>query len=257
MQKISFAKYHGAGNDFVLIDNRKNAISLSEKEVAFLCNRRLGIGADGLMLLENADGFDFKMRYFNADGKEATMCGNGGRCIVAFANRIGIKREKYLFTAIDGKHFAYLKKDTVKLQMTDVLAPNKFDSDWFLDTGSPHLVCKVDDIKQINVSEKGKQLRYDSRFGAGGCNVNFIQLKENKINIRTYERGVEAETLACGTGAVASAIAANSLYPDIQEFELEALGGILKVQFEKSNNKYTNVWLEGPVAFVFEAEITI
>jgi len=256
MRKISFAKYHGAGNDFSLIDNRNAIINLSEKEIAFLCNRRLGIGADGLMLLEKEKGFDFKMRYYNADGKEATMCGNGGRCIVAFANKIGIKKEKYQFIAVDGEHLAHLKKDIVNLKMTTVNEINTFDTDYFLDTGSPHLVRMVKDIKKTNVYEEGKHLRYDSRFGKDGCNVNFIQIKENKIDIRTYERGVEAETLACGTGAVASAIAANQLFPKIKEFELKALGGTLKVRFEKNNDKYTNIWLQGPATFVFDGELS-
>jgi len=257
MKKIIFAKYHGAGNDFILIDNSANNVNLTEKEIAFLCHRHLGVGADGLMLLEEDILADFKMRYFNADGKEATMCGNGGRCIVAFANKIGIKKEQYVFNAVDSEHIAYLKENTVKLKMAEVSKIDKFDKDYFLDTGSPHLVRQVADLQKIDLDKEGRDLRYDVRFGAGGCNVNFIQIDKNKINIRTYERGVEAETLACGTGAVASAIAANQLYPDIKEFELQALGGLLKVSFNKENNRYTSIWLEGPATFVFEAEIEI
>ncbi len=254
---LVFSKYHGAGNDFILIDNRNNSFSLNKLQIEKLCHRRFGIGADGLMLLESDSSTDFRMRYFNSDGKEGSMCGNGGRCIVAFAKEIGIHKTHYHFVAIDGLHEAYLETSLINLKMTDVENIQKFDNDWFLNTGSPHAVELVEKIESINVAQEGKQLRYDSRFGTNGTNVNFIELDQNQIKIRTYERGVEAETYACGTGAVASAIIANQIKPQIKQFTLEALGGTLKVSFEKSDDKYSNIWLKGPAVKVFSGEIDI
>jgi len=253
--EISFIKYQGAGNDFILIDNRNNKIILSTSEIESLCNRRFGIGADGLMLLESDLKTDFKMRYFNSDGKEGSMCGNGGRCIVAFAFEIGIQKEYYNFIAIDGLHEAYYKNNIVDLKMTEVDKIEKFDKDWFLNTGSPHAVEIVNNIDKVDVATEGKILRYDHRFGKNGTNVNFIEINKNKIQIRTFERGVEAETYACGTGAVASAIVAHQNNPEISKYKLSAIGGDLEVRFDKKNNKYTNIWLKGPATKVFSGII--
>jgi diaminopimelate epimerase len=255
--KITFSKYHGAGNDFILVDNRAKKYRLSTKEIAELCHRRFGIGADGLMLLEKDKASDFKMIYYNSDGKEGSMCGNGGRCIVAFAYEIGIQKETYLFTATDGLHEAFFdkNKNEVNLKMTDVDKIQKFTNDWFLDTGSPHAVEIVKNIDSINVAEEGKKLRYDTRFGEAGCNVNFVEINNGNLKIRTFERGVEAETLACGTGAVASAIIAHRLNSKQHKFSLKALGGNLEVTFENKNNNYSNIWLKGPVKKVFSGNI--
>jgi len=254
---LKFSKYQGAGNDFVLIDNRKNKIQLSEKQIKNLCHRRFGVGADGLMLLETDQTTNFKMKYYNSDGKEGTMCGNGGRCIVAFAKEIGIIQKHYHFTAIDGSHEAILKDSEVNLKMSDVNDIKQFESDWFLDTGSPHAVEVVKNISEVKVASEGKKLRYDQRFGTEGTNVNFIEINNNKLKIRTYERGVEAETYACGTGAVASAIIANQIDTSQNKFILEALGGTLEVSFDRNNNSYTNIWLKGPAVKVFSGEILI
>ncbi len=254
---IPFSKYHGAGNDFILIDNRNKTYQFTEKQIKKLCHRRFGIGADGLMLLEKDTETDFRMKYYNSDGKEGSMCGNGGRCIVAFADEIGIKKEHYHFIAIDGLHQAFLRNIEVNLKMSDVFDIQKFKNDWFLDTGSPHAVEIVKDINTVNVSEEGKNLRHDTRFGKYGCNVNFIEINNTNLKIRTYERGVEAETYACGTGAVASAIIANQLNKNQNKFTIEALGGQLEVSFENTNNNYTNIWLKGPAIQVFCGEINI
>ncbi len=255
--KIIFSKYHGAGNDFILIDNRAQIIKLAEEQIENICHRRFGIGADGLMLLESDSETDFRMIYYNSDGKEGSMCGNGGRCIVAFANEIGIKKEHYHFMATDGLHEALLESSQIDLKMTNVENIKRFENDWFLDTGSPHAVEVVKNIEFINVSEEGQQLRQDSRFGENGTNVNFIEINKNQIKIRTYERGVEAETYACGTGAVASAIIANQINPNIEQFTLKALGGTLNVSFDVSNKRYQNIWLKGPAIKVFSGEIII
>lgn len=255
--KIHFYKYHGAGNDFIMIDNREQTYDLSEYQINHLCHRRFGIGADGLMLLEQDDTLDFKMRYYNSDGKEGTMCGNGGRCIVAFAKHLGIDKEKYLFSAIDGVHEAFFEDRMVNLKMTPVENIRQFEDAWFLDTGSPHVVQFVSNIEHFEVSEKGKELRYDERFGSSGSNVNFIEPSGDSLKIRTYERGVEAETYACGTGAVASAIIAHQQFPDKYHFVLEALGGTLEVRFEKKDKQYCNIWLKGPAQFVFEGAIEL
>ena len=254
---IPFSKYHGAGNDFILIDNRENLIKLYTKEIKKLCNRRFGIGADGLMLLERSSDKDFRMVYFNADGKEGSMCGNGGRCIVAFSKEIGIIKEHDHFGAVDGSHEAFILSDEVNLKMTTIKNIQKFDNEWFLDTGSPHAVKIVKDINAVNVALEGKKLRFDQRFGKNGTNVNFIEVNNSEIDIRTYERGVEEETLACGTGAVASAIIAHQNNPKTSTYSIKALGGNLVVSFEKIQDLYTNVWLKGPAVKVFEGKILI
>jgi len=254
---IPFSKYHGAGNDFILIDNRKNNIQLSTDKIEKLCNRRFGVGADGLMLLETNESKDFKMLYFNSDGKEGSMCGNGGRCIVAFAKEIGVSKKHYFFDAIDGPHEAFLIENEVNLKMSTIKNIKKFDNEWFLDTGSPHVVKVVNDINSIKVDSEGKKLRFDARFGENGANVNFIEINNSEIEIRTYERGVEEETLACGTGAVASAIIAHQNSPEISTYFLNALGGNLEVSFEKLQDLYTNVWLKGPAIKVFEGKISL
>lgn len=254
---IHFQKFHGAGNDFIIIDNRSLNHQLTTKQIAKLCHRRFGIGADGLMLLELDENTDFRMKYYNSDGKEGSMCGNGGRCIVAFAKAIGIDKKHYTFNAIDGLHEAFIQNFLVDLKMSDVIDIQHIQDEWFLDTGSPHVVKIVNSIQDVNVAVEGKKLRYDERFGPNGSNVNFIQLNQQQLDIRTFERGVEAETYACGTGAVASAIIANQVMPDNFSFVLKALGGQLEVKFEKTGNNYHNIWLKGPAEKVFEGQIVL
>jgi len=253
-----FYKYQGAGNDFVIIDNRDKSFDGSDsKRIEGMCDRRFGIGADGLMLLEDHKEHDFTMRYFNSDGLEASMCGNGGRCIAAFAVHIGVIKESknFTFMAVDGLHHASYNNGIVTLKMIDVDTIIKTDNYTFLNTGSPHHVTFVEDTEATDVYTIGKSIRYSEAY-PDGTNVNFVQfMDKNTIRVRTYERGVENETLACGTGVVASAISAQQIKPDITDFNIKVKGGELRVFFTPNNGKYKDIWLEGPAEFVFKGTI--
>ncbi len=257
---LQFYKYQGTGNDFIMIDNRslsfpKNNTTIINK----LCDRRFGIGADGLILLEPAENYDFKMIYFNADGNEGSMCGNGGRCLAAFAKQLGIFEDETTFIATDGEHYATINNEIVSIKMIDIDCIIKEKNYTFLNTGSPHHIEFTDDISAINVKESGKKIRYGAPYFKEGTNVNFAeQTGNNSFKVRTYERGVENETLACGTGVTAVAIAANNNGITKQNsIKIEVLGGKLEVSFEKENNTYKNVFLTGPAKFVFEGKIKI
>ena len=251
---IPFFKYQGAGNDFIIIDNRKQDIHLSNEQVAQLCHRHYGIGADGLMLLENAEGYDFRMVYYNSDGGESTMCGNGGRCITAFAHKLSIIDNEATFVAIDGAHTATLNEDgTISLQMQDVLEINATGGYSILNTGSPHYVLWVNDVQLVDVYNEGKKIRNQASFQPGGINVNFVQLFDGKLWVRTYERGVEDETLSCGTGVTASAIASTTNATGTFEIPVNTPGGTLTVSFTKdSSTSAIDVMLTGPAKLVFE-----
>ncbi|MGB1209992.1 MAG: diaminopimelate epimerase [Lacinutrix venerupis] len=254
----TFFKYQGTGNDFVFIDNRKELFNKNNtKLIAHLCNRRFGIGADGLILLENDEDADFKMVYFNADGNESTMCGNGGRCIVAFANKLNIFKDKTTFNAIDGLHEATIDNGFVKLKMKDVDDVEVFKDYVFLNTGSPHHVTLVENIKEYNVKNEGAKIRYGAPYNKVGTNVNFVkQIDSETFSVRTYERGVEDETLSCGTGVTAVALAMHTLEKTNTEVvTLNVEGGTLKVSFEKTKKGYKNIWLQGPATLVFKGEI--
>lgn len=258
--KMQFYKYQGAGNDFVVIDNRKMLIDKSNHQlINKLCDRRFGIGADGLMLLQEKKGYDFEMVYFNADGYEGTMCGNGGRCIVAFAYFLGIIKEKTTFWAIDGEHLAdVINPNYINLKMGDVNEIEINDDFYFMNTGSPHYVAFVKGIEELDVFTAGKAIRYNDRFKDEGTNVNFVEEINNRLLVRTYERGVENETLACGTGITACAIAASIQDKKAKaEYEIKALGGELKVRYNKSDNTFNNIWLEGPAKQVFVGEVEV
>lgn len=276
-------KYQGAGNDFVILDNRKNEYNLSTEQIKLLCDRRFGVGSDGLMLLGASDKYDFSMRYFNADGYEGTMCGNGGRCLVAFAAHIGIK--KFEFEAIDGYHHAEVleigkHRCIVKLRMIDINEYKKYSENaYFLNTGSPHYVEFVENVMEYPVDEKGKYWRWYKDF-PGGTNVNFVEVAKNKIKVRTYERGVEAETYACGTGVTASSIA-TYLFCDkgftekeqimvssqgqkpyqieTVKYDIQALGDNLSVSFKynKDEKFFSDIYLTGPATFVFDTHIEL
>lgn len=259
--RLHFSKYQGAGNDFVLIDNRSEVLKNPTPQiVARLCDRRFGIGADGLMLLEKAEGYDFRMIYYNADGNESTMCGNGGRCITAFAQQIGAISNNATFIAIDGPHEAVVHSDgDVDLKMISVSGIETIQNDKFLDTGSPHYVSFVDDINQLDIYKEGRNIRYNDRFKAEGTNVNFVSIHSNHLEVATYERGVEDETLACGTGVVASSIAA-AIRLELKQnnFAIKTKGGELGVRFEiEDEQNFKNVWLKGPATHVFEGSIDI
>ena len=249
---MKFYKYQGTGNDFVIVDNRNDFFPKENTElINHICDRRFGIGADGFILLENDKSADFKMVYYNADGNESTMCGNGGRCIVAFAHFLDVFEEKTTFNAIDGLHEAEIKSGIVKLKMVDVTNIKSIDKDYELNTGSPHYVQYVEDVENFDVYTNGNKIRNNATYSAEGINVNFVTpLTENKLFVRTYERGVEDETFSCGTGVTASALTFMQ-NNNLTSVDIKVLGGNLKVSAEKSENGYKNIWLEGPAKQVF------
>jgi diaminopimelate epimerase len=253
--KIHFFKYQGAGNDFILIDNRTLWFDGADDSlIRFLCDRRFGVGADGLMLLEHDPAYDFRMRYFNSDGHEASMCGNGGRCMAAFARKLHIIQDQTRFMAVDGSHEATLGSDgQVTLRMRDVASIERVSDDYFLDTGSPHYVLFRDSLEGLNVYTEGRKIRYNERFRETGTNVNFVQWEDDRLKVVTYERGVEDETLACGTGITAAALcAALESGKHKGMFQVTARGGVLWVSFERKEEGFRNIWLKGPAEFVFE-----
>lgn len=254
---MEFYKYQGTGNDFVMIDNRNLQFPKEQLIIEKLCDRRFGIGGDGLILLENEEGFDFKMVYYNSDGNESTMCGNGGRCLVAFAFFLDIFESKCKFNAVDGLHEAEIRNGTVKLKMIDVPEIENFENDFVLNTGSPHYVKYVEHINDYDVYTNGKNIRNSEKFFKEGINVNFIeQLSDNELFVRTYERGVEDETYSCGTGVTASAL--TYLQKNNQSnIAIKTLGGNLKVYAQKNNSGFSDVWLEGPAKQVFKGTIQL
>ena len=259
MKTIAFNKYQGAGNDFIMIDNRQHLIDPDNSEIINrLCDRRFGIGADGLILISDYDTLDFEMKYFNSDGKPGSMCGNGGRCAAHFAMKCGIAGKNQKFMAFDGPHEARVENEIVRLQIADVKGFNIIDDNYFINTGSPHYIVFSDDVNKINVYEEGKRLRWSEKFAPGGTNVNFVQVIDGGLKIRTFERGVEDETLACGTGVTASAIASVLKgHFDTTPVNVSARGGDLKVEFRIENKEIMNVWLTGPATFVFEGSIDL
>jgi diaminopimelate epimerase len=256
---INFSKYQGTGNDFVIIDNRDGNISLSNEQIAFLCDRRFGVGSDGLMLLGTAAGYDFKMTYYNANGTEGTMCGNGGRCLVQFAHDNGIVKELYSFIAIDGPHEASIHNNGwVHLKMSDVHAVETGEDFFVTNTGSPHYIKMVEGIENFNVFNEGKAIRYNDRFAKEGINVNFIEHQKDHLFVRTYERGVENETYSCGTGVTASAIISFLHKQGEQEVSIKTIGGKLAVSFNnQGGGHFNNIWLKGPGTFVYKSSILV
>lgn len=257
---IKFSKYQGAGNDFVLIDHRDSQLkNIDKKLVAQLCDRRFGIGADGLMFLTQHPDFDFEMIYYNADGNVGSMCGNGGRCIVAFAKHLGIIDSETNFLAVDGPHYAKITAEGnwIELQMIDVDAISKDGEAFVLNTGSPHYVKQVSNLDVFNVFENGKQIRNNDIYKAKGINVNFVEDKGDHLFVRTFERGVEDETFACGTGVTAVAMAmAQQKEPGYIETPVKVLGGKLQINFDYDGSKFTNVFLCGPAEKVFEGSLS-
>lgn len=256
---MQFYKYEGTGNDFVMIDNRTLQFPKDDiKLIGKICDRRFGVGADGLILLENDESSDFKMVYYNSDGNESSMCGNGGRCLVAFAKKLGIIENQAVFIAVDGLHNATIdEKGIVSLQMKDVDEVHEHENHVFLNTGSPHHVQLVEDLNIFDVRNEGAKIRYGDLYGKAGSNVNFVtQTDEDKFALRTYERGVEDETLSCGTGATAVAIAMKATgKTGSSVIQLRVAGGELEVSFTEKNGFFTQVFLKGPATFVFEGNI--
>jgi len=259
--QVHFYKYQGTGNDFIVLDNRKHDYSnLSSEQIRRLCDRRFGIGADGLMMLNEKVGYDFEMKYYNADGREGSMCGNGGRCMVRFAYQLGIHRNLYNFLAADGVHEAEIDPDgIISLKMKDVDNVRKFHSDFILDTGSTHYIKIVSDVMNVDVFKKGHDIRYSKEFEEEGINVNFVeQVSDDKIIVRTYERGVEDETYSCGTGVAAAALVCYHNENGFNEVEVKTLGGNLSVEFDRiDESAYENIWLCGPAEKAFEGTVEL
>lgn len=257
---IIFQKYQGTGNDFIIIDNRDGSVIINKDQIEKMCNRRFGIGADGLMLLNAHPDYDFEMKYYNSDGNESSMCGNGGRCLVKFASEVGIVRTDYKFIATDGEHQATINLDgTVSLKMNDVEKVEYVNGNYVLNTGSPHFVSYNDNVWQLDVVKKGREIRFSPEYKQEGINVNFVEETEEPdvIKVRTYERGVENETLSCGTGVTAAAIVSYHNDNGFNRVEVKTKGGDLSVEFDKIGDRFENVWLNGPAEKVFEGEIEI
>jgi diaminopimelate epimerase len=259
---LHFYKYQGAGNDFILVDNRDRSFKDTDKQtVSKLCDRRFGIGADGMMLIQNQENYDFEMLYFNADGNPGSMCGNGGRCIVAFAKHLGIIDTDTNFLAVDGPHYAKVSEqgNWVDLQMIDI---NKIDRDgaaYVLNTGSPHYVTQVEDLKTLNVYETGYNIRNNDTYKSEGINVNFVEDLGDHLFVRTFERGVEDETYACGTGVTAVALSMAKHKNTIGHIDtpVKVLGGTLNIHFDYDGESFRNVFLCGPAEQVFEGDLNL
>jgi diaminopimelate epimerase len=261
---IQFYKYHGAGNDFIIFNCLNDSLDFTEDHIAYICDRHTGIGADGVMFLLKSEEYDFEMKYYNSDGKEGTMCGNGGRCMISFAYDMGIIKDEYRFIAVDGKHYGKIleinaKEKTVELQMTDVNMVNEQNGKYVIDTGSPHYLDFRENIENLDVYQEGRSIRYSEQFEEEGINVNFIESRENKLYVRTYERGVENETLACGTGVTAAAIAMSLKQKGkYSQYDIQTLGGDLHVRFQSSGkNRFTNIFLTGPATYVFTGALEL
>jgi diaminopimelate epimerase len=256
---LSFYKYHGTGNDFIIIDNRDGNLELTTAQVKRLCDRRFGIGADGLMMLQQLPGYDFEMVYFNADGREASMCGNGGRCLTKFAYDMGIHKDRFRFLAVDGDHEAIITQNGwINLKMKDVDGIEEHHGDAVLDTGSPHYVKAVENVMDLDVYREGKEIRYSREYEKNGINVNFVENEDRRIIVRTYERGVEDETYSCGTGVTAAALVFAHNDNGFNRIEVQTKGGHLAVEFDKvMEHRFENIWLCGPATFVYKGEIVV
>lgn len=254
--EFTFYKYHGTGNDFIVIDNRSLFFPEDNSTlIKSICDRHFGIGADGLILLQNGNENVLHMSYFNADGRIGSMCGNGGRCFAHFANHLGLIQEKIQFNAFDGEHEAILSNGYISLKMNDVSEVVAHSDHLFIDTGSPHHVQYVDDLSNFDVVSMGKDIRY-GLYGLEGANINFVEkIKDDEFYVRTYERGVEDETLSCGTGVTAVALASyESKRSGSNTIKLKTHGGELEVRFIKEENKYCEIYLTGPAKMVYKGE---
>jgi len=259
--QLTFHKYQGTGNDFIILNSYHDEIPLlSTRQIKHLCHRHLGIGADGLMLLKKISGYDFEMKYYNADGLESSMCGNGGRCLVMFAHNNGIRKSTYQFLAIDGEHEAEIDdQGLVRLKMKDVQEVIYHNGYALLNTGSPHFVKFVNDVENVDVFETGRDIRYSEPFATDGINVNFAEtLQQDAIYVRTYERGVEDETMSCGTGVTAAALLAAHNENGFNSVTVKTPGGTLSVEYNKTDDtNFTNIWLCGPAQLVFKGTIEL
>lgn len=258
---VHFHKYHGAGNDFILLNNFTGQTHLSSEQIAFICNRHFGVGADGLIEIRRSEHYDFKMIYYNSNGLIGSMCGNGGRAATAFANQQQIVGTACAFEAYDGVHYAQIienidNRSVVRLSMKDIEMYDINDNRLIINTGSPHYVAICDNLAAIDIHKSGKKIRYDKSISKEGVNVNFLENTSDGLFLRTYERGVENETLSCGTGVTAAAIAAN-LWFGTASSVIHTKGGQLKVSLERDGTAFRNITLEGPAEFVFSGQISL
>ena len=254
--KATFHKYQAAGNDFVIIDNRNNQFPKTPEIIQRICDRKFGVGADGLILIEPSKTGLFEMIYYNPDATQS-LCGNGCRAAIRFAESLDIALETTQFNAYDGIHRALIKGHTIDLEMADVQNGREMEGGIFLDTGSPHFILFVKNAEEVDVVGVGRKWRYSGLFGDAGANINFVEIKDNsKIYVRTYERGVENETLSCGTGVTASALA-SSVYGCNSPLKVETKGGSLTVRFQREKQGFKKVWLEGPAEHVFSGTIDL
>ncbi|MEA5109769.1 Diaminopimelate epimerase [bioreactor metagenome] len=257
---IKFYKFHGTGNDFIMLDGRELKTAPNADEIRHLCHRQMGIGADGLIIIKPVEGYDFEMTYFNADGSLATMCGNGARCAVAFGFISGMSGPDVTFRAGDGGHTGKLQSLTdfkwmVEISMGDISIPEITGVSTEIHTGTPHLVIITQDPDSVNVPVEGRRIRYSEAYRINGINVNFLSIRDNRLKVRTYEKGVEDETLSCGTGVTACAAVA-ALKTGINNWFVETRGGAIEVKLKKNKNFFENVRLKGPAAMVFSGELT-
>jgi diaminopimelate epimerase len=257
----TFYKFHGTGNDFIMLDGSPDNKVLSPGTIAFLCHRHFGIGADGLIVVARKEGVDFEMIYFNSDGSPAQMCGNGARCAAAFASMLGISGNNSVFLAGDGPHQATINQKTenewiVDVSMSDVLIPLNFGKQTEINTGTPHFVNIVDDVSKIDVLAEGRRIRYSDRYFEKGINVDWLGFDNDLMKVRTYERGVEDETLSCGTGVTACAVVA-ALTTGQTDFRVETRGGLLSVSMKRNKDSFVDIVLTGPVKLVFKGEINV
>jgi len=263
MSKIKFWKYQANGNDFIIVNNRNGNLQLSDEQIQRLCDRHYGIGADGFISVNSSDISDFEMRYYNSDGMLSSMCGNGGRCAAMFAYQHEFSVKRMVFTASDGRHEAIIEDGLnqhicdVSLSMADVDEVQKSESFYFLDTGSPHYVEFVAHVAELDVVSEGRKTRQSEQFMPDGTNVNFVELRGERLFVRTYERGVEDETLSCGTGVTASAISAFFITGKTSSI-IHTTGGEFIVNFRHhQGDKFTDIWLRGPAELVFEGIIEV
>ncbi len=256
---VKFYKFQATGNDFILLNGFGDGVNLTIEQIRFLCDRHFGVGADGLIILRVDGQSDFFMEFYNPDGSIANFCGNGGRTAVLFAFMQGLIQNSTVFRALDGLHKAQIiGQDKVRLQMNDVTEVLPTEYGLFLNTGTQHVVRFVDDLDKIDIIKIARPIRYAQKFMPEGTNVNFVKvLDKNTIQVRTYEKGVENETLSCGTGTVAAAIAAYEKFDLQLPIMVKTRGGLLKVTFEKNDQVFTNIFLEGPAKFVFWGQINL
>jgi len=260
--QLHFYKYEATGNDFVLLDNRKANIKLSVAQIRKICDRRFGVGADGLMLIENHPGLDFNLVYYNSDGSQS-LCGNGARAAVKMASSLGLINGHASFNAHDGGHEAeILPQEIVKLKMNDVREAKQLGDDWFIHTGSPHLIKFVKNVAEYPVVQEGSRIRYSADYAPAGTNVNFVELLPgNTLFVRTYERGVENETLSCGTGVTAAALASHA-FGYKSPVHIKSSGGDLTVEFKAGQSgsheaAFHDIFLVGPAKMVFQGDLEI